>query len=184
MMLPIAHAVLEEIKEENQIISSENNADTVISVKYTKTTYNSTHGSEVNHERNRHNEDGSSGEESKLVGESGTRNRDRVRGREEASQNDSEAQGKGGEATSDLLEVKLEEGDAVEENDSGERVEVTTSQLLTDSGTSGRSAKSGGDNKKTYAKLTKCLMLGVAYVGGTATLTGTGPNIALSGLAR
>ena len=67
MMLPIAHAVLEEIKEENQITSSQSNADTLTSVKYTKTTYNSTHGADGG--RNWHN-GGDSSDESELVGES------------------------------------------------------------------------------------------------------------------
>ena len=80
MMLPIAHAVLEEIKEENQITSPQKNTDTLTSVKYTKTTYNSTHSGEVDHRRKQHSEGDGSEEESNLVGESdGTRHRDWAR---------------------------------------------------------------------------------------------------------
>ena len=65
-----------------------------------------------------------------------------------------------------------------------ERVEVTT---ITTRAAAAAKDTQDKSSDKSYAKLTKCLMLGVAYsanIGGTATLTGTGPNIVLSGLAR
>ena len=46
---------------------------------------------------------------------------------------------------------------------------------------------SSGSADKRFNKLAKSLMLGVAYsanIGGTGTLTGTGPNIILAGQAR
>ena len=57
-------------------------------------------------------------------------------------------------------------------------------QSLMDTGSSGWEATSTPIDNKTYTKLTKCLMLDVAYavsIGGTATLSA---NIVLSGLVR
>ena len=57
-----------------------------------------------------------------------------------------------------------------------------------ESGRGGEGRERGGEREKdsSLTRLSRVLVLGVAYaanIGGTATLTGTGPNIVLSGLS-
>lgn len=183
MMLPIAHAVLKEIKEENKMKkSSRANHETLPSVKYTRN-YNSTVDSDSEVDTNF--EDGK--EESLDV------------------RREDENTGSAGDVESGILIDKREKHGAIfkdddeigkdlklddaEEHDHSiggateERVEVTT---ITTRAAAAAKDTQDKSSDKSYAKLTKCLMLGVAYsanIGGTATLTGTGPNIVLSGLA-
>ena len=178
MMLPIAHAVLEEIKEENQVSSSQNDNDVLTSVKYTKR-YNSTAESETEYNTKDDHEDIKSDKDEYVCHGDGDGNRNSERSSDQTNQLSGEE-----EITSDLFGDKLAKRDDIEdelgEGDVSGQVEVTTSRSQVVN-----SEMQSGD--KSYAKLTKCLMLGVAYaanIGGTATLTGTGPNIVLGGLAR
>ena len=178
-MLPIAHAVLEEIKEENQVSSSQNDNDVLTSVKYTKR-YNSTAESETEYNTKDDHEDIKSDKDDEYVCHGdGDGNGNSERSSDQTNQRSGEE-----EITSDLFGDKLAKRDDIEdelgEGDVSGQVEVTTSRSQVVN-----SEMQSGD--KSYAKLTKCLMLGVAYaanIGGTATLTGTGPNIVLGGLAR
>lgn len=55
------------------------------------------------------------------------------------------------------------------------------------SGSVSPARRPSSSTNKQFDRLAKALMLGVAYsanIGGTGTLTGTGPNIVLAGLAR
>ena len=191
MMLPIAHAVLEEIKDENHIrnSSTKHSSNVLTTVKYTKN-YNSTLGdsSGLDPEVDEHctkvqeNKSESDEDESKFIASSdGVNKRDWIEKSTESATHAYDIT-----EFQDSVEIVSGEDKGGGEEDKGsvainERVEVSTSTrpMMTNSET-----RSTG---KSYTKMTKCLMLGVAYaanIGGTATLTGTGPNIVLSGLAR
>ena len=194
MMLPIAHAVLEEIREENQIrnSSTKHGCNTLTTVKYTKN-YNSTLGdsSELDHEVDEHfakmqdNTSECGEDESTFSG--GVNERDWIEKSTESTTYTQEFQDRV-EIVPDSSVSILEDKDGGVEDEGNvainERVEVITSPGSPRPGTANAEMRS---TDKSYTKMTKCLMLGVAYsanIGGTATLTGTGPNIVLSGLAR
>lgn len=141
MMLPIAQAVLLEIKEETELVPDSSilgerrlSVDEVVTpVRYTRR-YNSTdqHGG------------------------------------------DSPPVLDGGSVT-----IERKETDRQRPSSSGFRNEGT--------GVSPARHSSSSATNKQFDRLAKSLMLGVAYsanIGGTGTLTGTGPNIVLAGLAR
>ena len=185
MMLPIAHAVLEEIKEENQIDKvSKNGRHTLTSVKYTRS-YNSTveNGEmegEVSIEDDKE-DNMDAGREDKNISGTDDIERSRLLDNEATSDHGGVLQ-EDGEIVKAPFEDEVENADESDMDSSGveDRVEVTAVTTET-------AETRNKSTDKSYAKLTKCLMLGVAYsanIGGTATLTGTGPNIVLSGLAR
>ena len=124
MMLPIAHAVLEEIKEENKITtSSQNNTNVITSVKYSKN-YNGTDDSEVDQETDKQDNGNFVEDDSRL----NNSDMERV---EKSDLTDYESQGYR-EVETEQFEDRLsgEDGDT-DNGETKEKVEMTSSRLLT-----------------------------------------------------
>ena len=165
MMLPIANAVLEEIKNENKLPKSKEGR-----VRYTR------RGEEVSIEQTPP---------------------PTAQGRPPTPPPTAEGS-QTTMVTVDIEDSSSENGERIsEESDSGTGGQDTdnfssppesnteTSQLLNVADTFTSDPLEAAKDKR-FNRMAKAMMLGVAYaanIGGTATLTGTGPNIVLNGLA-
>ena len=177
MMLAIAHAVLRELEDEGCLTHRDGEGgeppQSPVQIVYAKR-YNSASG-ELREEVTVQLERASDGE-----GEGGEG--------EEGEGEGGEGEGGEGEAESLLGARPVEESEVSGRDD--EEIDIVKERRDSEEERRRDSEEEGEESQpapnRTLQRMSKVLMLGVAYaanIGGTATLTGTGPNIILSGLS-
>ena len=225
MMLPIAHAVLEEIKEENNLSKSKTTSDNKISlVKFTKHTSSDLEDDEVQltseHAQNKRAESTQTSQTDNVTitldspqdhgtalaedSQSNSVENESANSIEKADQDVEFPSGTQTEiapvSESTTLKERKDEQKPLDEEI--EEPEITLNVDEDHHGDSSQHDSSSetsrlikpydskdtpsNETDKRFTRMAKSLMLGVAYaanIGGTATLTGTGPNIVLSGQA-